>query len=96
MDRESGEEFVFPVNPDLVWDYDVLPEGEQTEAFRRWYIGRVLTRGRAGDVRAIGLRVIAAYLPHLALPPEIRRFWEWYLDLPEVKEQHVRSDPSEG
>ncbi len=84
----------FPVNPDLVWEYEIPSEGEPTESFRRWYIGRVLTRGRAEDIRKIGLQTISAYLPHLVLPPAVRRFWEWYLSLPEVKEQYVRSDSS--
>jgi hypothetical protein len=78
-----------PVNPDLVWDYDIPLEGQQNEAFRRWYIGRVLTRGRAEDVRAIGLRTIYIYLSQLALPAEIRRFWEWYFSLPEVKKRYA-------
>jgi hypothetical protein len=78
-----------PVNPNLVWDYDIPPEGQQSEAFRRWYIGRVLTRGRAEDVRAIGLRTIYIYLPQLVLPAEIRRFWEWYFSLPEVKKRYA-------
>jgi hypothetical protein len=76
-----------PVNPDLVWDYD-LPAEEQSEAFRRWYIARVLTRGRAEDIRAIGLRTIYAYLPHLVLPARIARFWEWYFGLPDVRTRY--------
>ncbi|MEM3553592.1 MAG: hypothetical protein QW658_01380 [Candidatus Bathyarchaeia archaeon] len=94
MSEETGQDVGFPVNPDLVWDYEIPPHEDQTEAFRRWYIGRVLTRGRAEDIRAIGLNIIAAYLPELTLPPEIRRFWEWYLNLPEVRGHNVRSDPS--
>lgn len=81
-----------PVNPDLVWDYDIPPESQQSEVFRRWYIGRVLTRGRAEDVRAIGLRTIYTYLSQLVLPTEIRRFWEWYFSLPEVKKRYAHLD----
>jgi len=81
-----------PVNPDLVWDYDIPPQSQQSEAFRRWYIGRVLTRGRAEDVRAIGLHTIYAYLSQLTLPAEIRRFWEWYFSLPEVKKRYAHAD----
>ena len=81
-----------PVNPDLVWDYDVPPESQQSEGFRRWYIGRVLTRGQAEDVRAIGLQTIHIYLPQLTLPMEIRRFWEWYFSLPEVKRRDAHPD----
>ncbi len=36
-----------PVNPALVWDYEIPPEEEQTDAFRRWYLARVLTREAA-------------------------------------------------
>jgi len=74
-----------PVNPDLVWDYDLPVEGQQSEAFRRWYVARVLTRGRAEDIRAIGLHTIYAYLPQLTLPARIHRFWEWYFSLPDVR-----------
>jgi len=81
-----------PVNPDLVWDYDIPPESQQSEAFRRWYIGRVLARGRAEDVRAIGLDTIYTYLSQLTLPAEIRRFWEWYFGLPEVKKRYAHLD----
>lgn len=81
-----------PVNPDLVWDYDIPPERQQSEAFRRWYIGRVLTRGRAKDVQAIALPTIYMYLPKLILPADIRRFWEWYFSLPEVKKRYAHLD----
>jgi hypothetical protein len=83
-----------PVNPDLVWDYDLPAEEEQDEAFRRWYVARVLTRGRAADVRALGLRTIYAYLPGLTLPDRIRRFWRWYFSFPDVRVQHGIPDPS--
>jgi hypothetical protein len=76
-----------PINPDLVWDYD-LPGEQQSEAFRRWYIARVLTRGRAADIRTIGPRTIHAYLPQLTLPARIRRFWEWYFSLPDVRRRY--------
>ncbi len=77
------------INPDLVWDYDIPPAEQQSEAFRRWYVARVLTRGRAADVRAIGLRTIYAYLSQIVLPAEIRRFWEWYFSLPDVRERYA-------
>lgn len=81
-----------PVNPDLIWDYAIPPAGEQSEAFRRWYIARVLTRGRSQDLRAVGLHVIYAYLPQLILPAEIRCFWQWYFGLPEVRQRYVHPD----
>lgn len=77
-----------PVNPDLVWDYDIPPAGEQSEAFRRWYIARVLSRGRAKDLKTIGFNMIYYYLPSLNLPVEIRKFWEWYFNLPEVRQRY--------
>jgi hypothetical protein len=81
-----------PINPDLVWDYEIPDEGHQDEAFRRWYIARVLTRGRMEDVRELGLRTIQAYLPHLVLPARIRWFWEWYFDLPDVRARYGTAD----
>lgn len=45
-----------PVNPEQVWDYEVPDEGCQDEAFRRWYVARVLTRGRMADVRPNSLK----------------------------------------
>jgi hypothetical protein len=74
-----------PINPALVWDYEFLPEEEQTEAFRKWYLARVLTRGNSVDLQAIGFDTIYVSLPSLNLPSAIRRFWEWYFNLPEVK-----------
>ena len=90
----SGAEDVVTVNPDLVWDYEIPDAEHQDEAFRRWYITRVLTRGRLDDIRAIGLPVIHTYLPHLVLPERIRRFWEWYFSLPDVRDRYGASDAS--
>lgn len=83
-----------PINPDLVWDYDIPLDAEQSEAFRRWYIARVLSRGRAKDLKAVGLKTIYRYFPGLNLPPEIRRFWEWYFSLPEVRQRYGDTHPS--
>ena len=77
-----------PINPDLVWDYEIPEDGHQDEGFRRWYIARVLSRGRMEDVQALGLPTIYVYLPHLVLPDRIRRFWEWYLSQPDVRVRH--------
>jgi hypothetical protein len=87
-------ESTIPINPDLVWDYDVPPENEQSEAFRRWYIARVLTRGRVEDIKAVGLERIFHYLPSLNLPPKIRRFWEWYFSLPEARQRYGDTYPA--
>ena len=81
-----------PVNPALVWDYEIPPEENQTDAFRRWYLTRVLTRGTSDDLRAIGFKTIYIYLPHLILPTAVRRFWEWYFYLPEVKAHFEPAD----
>ena len=83
---------VLPINPDLVWDYDIPDDRGQDEAFRRWYVARVLTRGRMGDIRNLGLRTIHAYLPDLVLPTKVRRFWEWYFSLPDVKARYGTAD----
>ncbi len=81
-----------PVNPALVWDYEIPPEEKQSDAFRRWYLARVLTRGSKDDLQTIGLETIYAFLPHLNLPSEVRRFWEWYFNLPEVKPRYETTD----
>jgi hypothetical protein len=77
-----------PVNPALVWDYDIPEEQEQTEEFRRWYLARVLMRGSSDDLRSIGFEAIYAYLPELNLSKTVRRFWEWYFNLPDVQKRH--------
>jgi hypothetical protein len=82
-----------PVNPALVWDYDIPVEQEQTEAFRRWYLGRVLMRGSSEYLRSIGFQTIYSYLPKLNLSKPVRRFWEWYFDLPEVRERYELAHP---
>jgi len=83
-----------PINRDLVWDYEVPDDARQDEAFRRWYVARVLTRGSAQDIRELGLHTIYAYLPHLVLPTRIRRFWEWYFSMPDVRKRHGSADSS--
>ena len=85
---------VLPINPDLVWDYKVPDDEYQDEAFRRWYVARVLTRGCLEDIRELGLRSIYAYLPHLVLPDRVRQFWEWYFGFPDVRERHGLADSS--
>jgi hypothetical protein len=90
-DKAVGQD-VLSINPDLVWDYEIPEDERQDEGFRRWYIARVLTRGRMEDVRALGLHTIYAYLPHLVLPDRTRRFWEWYLNQPDVRVRHGLAD----
>ena len=71
-----------------MWDYDIPSQTEQSEAFQRWYIARVLTRGSSKDLKAIGFETIYAYLPTLNLPAKIRRFWEWYFSLSNARQRY--------
>lgn len=81
-----------PINEKLVWDYDIPPDAQENEAFREWYIGRVLTRGTDNDLRAIGLETIHYYFHRLKLPKRIRDFWEWYFNLPDVVQRYGNLD----
>lgn len=67
------------VNKGLLWDYDFAPEKLQEESFFIWYLGRLLERGTAAEVKRIPLEIIAQYLERLRLSSRIRRFWKWYL-----------------
>lgn len=75
-------------NKKLIWDYDMPDDAQTNEAFREWYITRVLTHGTAADIRAIGLKTIHAYLPNLFLPKDIQEFWYWYFSQPQIKERY--------
>jgi hypothetical protein len=68
------------VNPALLWDYDFVPEQMQEESFFIWYLGRLLDRGTAAEVKRIPPEVVAQYLERLSLPRRVRRFWQWYLN----------------
>lgn len=80
------------INERLVWDYEIPDDANQNESFRKWYLTRVLTRGTADDIRAIGLEIIHAYLPSLHLPSDIRDFWNWYFSLPTVRDRYGSAD----
>ena len=82
-----------PINEKLIWDYDIPPDAQENEAFREWYIGRVLSRGTDKDLRAIGLETIHYYFPRLILPKPIQEFWEWYFNLPDVVQRYGNLDP---
>jgi hypothetical protein len=66
------------INPNLIWDYTIPEARRQDEAFRRWYVGRVLQRGGVQDIRSLGVSVIRRYLPQVSVPKRIRAFWKWY------------------
>ena len=82
-----------PINEKLVWDYDIPNDAQENEAFREWYVARVLSRGGDEDLRAIGFQMIHDYFPRLVLPREIREFWQWYFSLPKVQAHYGHLDP---
>ena len=45
----------FTVNKSLIWEYGFTEADYETEAFRRFYVGRVLTRGSDADLKGIEL-----------------------------------------
>jgi hypothetical protein len=67
------------VNPGLLWDCDYTHETVTTEEFLTFYLGRVLERGTAREVKQIPTDVIRNYLDRLTIPNRVRKFWEWYL-----------------
>jgi hypothetical protein len=52
----------------------------QEENFFIWYLGRLLDRGTAAEVKRIPTEVVAQYLERLSIPRRVRRFWQWYLN----------------
>lgn len=70
-----------PVNENLLWDYDFSPEEIKSEAFLRWYLGRVLSHGTAKDLQSIDFKLIKKYLPTLSVPRKVLDFWNWYFSL---------------
>jgi hypothetical protein len=68
------------VRRELVWDHDIPSEPERDEGFMTFYVGRVLERGTAEDVRALGLDRIRKYLAQAPLPRQVLDFWHWWLD----------------
>ena len=49
-------------------------------------------RGSSEDLKSIGLEAIYVYLPDLSISQTVRRFWEWYFNLPEVKARYEPAD----
>jgi len=67
------------VNKALLWDYHFSPSEMHEESFFIWYLGRLLERGTAVEVKRVPREVVARYLEHLSISQRVRRFWEWYL-----------------
>ena len=67
------------INPALMWDYAFSPAEMREERFFIWYLGRLLERGTAAEVKRIPREAIAQYLERLSLSQRVRRFWQWYL-----------------
>ncbi|MDZ7363029.1 MAG: hypothetical protein ONB46_20255 [candidate division KSB1 bacterium] len=67
------------VNPALLWDYEFSPTEMGEESFLVWYLGRLLERGTAAEVKRLPIEVIARYLNRLSISRRVRRFWEWYI-----------------
>ena len=86
----------FKINSDLIWDYQFNAEDYETDAFKEWYIARVLRRGNISDIKEIGLENIYRYLPAITVPLQIREFWEWFFSLPDikVKYEHIDQKPT--
>ena len=84
------------INANLIWDYQFNAEDYETDAFKEWYIARVLTRGNMSDIKKVGLENIYRYLPAITIPLQIREFWEWFFSLPdiEVKYEHIDQKPT--
>ncbi len=71
------------VNRSLIWDYDFSERDYKTEAFEEWYLGRVLSKGSAGDIRDAGGReAVRRHFAKLHLPIEVERLWSWHLGIP--------------
>ena len=45
---------------------------------RKWYIGEVLSHGRAEDIAELDWDEVRKLLPELNLPKRVRRLWEDY------------------
>ena len=68
------------INPHLIWDYHFSEREQESESFKRWYVGRVLQRGGVEDIRSVGLETIHKYLPELSLPNLIKDYWQWFFE----------------
>ena len=50
-------------------------------AQRKWYVGEVLSNGRAEDIAGLDFEEIKQLLPELKLPTRVQRLWEDYFEL---------------
>jgi len=66
------------VRRELVWDYPIPAEPERDDGFRALYVGRVLDRGTAADVRSLGLPLIRRLLDVAPCRREVLEFWRWW------------------
>jgi hypothetical protein len=73
------------VRPELVWDHEIPADPEADEGFVVFYVGRVLDRGTAEDVRALGLERIRKFLDVAPARREVIDFWRWWLERRERK-----------
>jgi len=91
-DGKKMQRAKFNINSNLIWDYQFNPEDYETDAFKEWYIARVLRRGSMSDIREVGLENIYRYLPAITIPLQIREFWEWFFSLPDIKVKYEHID----
>ncbi|MBM4308935.1 MAG: hypothetical protein FJ123_19585 [Deltaproteobacteria bacterium] len=45
---------------------------------KKWYIGEVLSNGRAEDIAELDWNEVKRLLPELNLPQRVRKLWEGY------------------
>jgi hypothetical protein len=50
---------------------------------KKWYIGQVLSNGRAEDIAELDWDEVKRLLPELNLPAGIRKLWENYFEYAE-------------
>jgi hypothetical protein len=63
----------------IVWSTDQVDLSDPFQ--RRWYLQQVLTHGRVEDIGQLNLEEVAAALPDLNLPEDVRSLWQSFLEL---------------
>jgi hypothetical protein len=79
---------MFNVRRELVWDYPIPSDPERDEAFVALYVGRVLDRGGADDVRALGTELIRKHIDAAPARREVLDFWRWWLERSQNGDPH--------